>query len=94
MYKKNTSGTEATDFHVFITKNRSSSLLAFPIYTTHMAIYVIHFLEHKQKIQCFPPEVDELNDKTLIYTPLIQKPNDLIVLTDFWKENALKLILD
>ena len=59
-----------------------------------MAIFDIHFLEYKQKIQPPSPEVNELNDKVFPYIPLIQMPNDSIVLAHFWQESALKLILD
>lgn len=51
--------------------------MAFLIYTTHMAIFDIHFLEYKQKIQPPFPEFNKLNDKAFPYTPLIQMPNDL-----------------
>lgn len=37
--------------------------MAFLIYTTHMAIFDIHFLEYKQEIQPPSPEVNEWNDK-------------------------------
>lgn len=86
-YKKDiTSGAEATDFHVFLTKKwkLSTAGLSYLHHTRQPMTFISLNINRRFSVSL----LKLMNWMIFTYTSLIQKPNDL------WKENALKLILD